>query len=616
MNLDLLRWTPAILFATDPLGRVVEVSDAWVEAFGTSRKNALGRQASSWFDQVSQDEWAHAHDGTIAFVNMRRQDGSHLRGRMSVRIHGDDTPLTVVVVEDVSDQVQIRHAMGLMRDLLWVADLSGELVFVNEAWEAILGVDVTAFSKQQLRDLIHPDDLATADEQLARLAAGHPVRDFSSRYRTKDGSYRLFQWTAVSEPGENRLYAIGQDITETREAEASAHELDLRLYEAQKSESLTTLAGGVAHDFNNLLMGVIGNAELALESMDRFALGREEVTHILSSAHRASELCHQLMAYSGGGQRDVRSVDLSDLSRETLELAMASLRTSARLRREFRDDLPPIEVDVNQVRQVVMNLVMNAAEALTGRSGEIALITGVENVDARSNAAPASAPPIGGVAQVGQASPGSHVYLEVFDDGEGMDAQTLERMFDPFYTTRAQGRGLGLASVAGILRDHGGEIRVTSRLGEGTRVRVLFPSRVGTVDEAVIVPQARTWSGGGRVLVVDDESSVRRVARRILENRGFEVVTARDGQEGVEVFSRDPEGFQLVLMDLTMPRLDGVRALEEMRRVRPSAPAILTSGFSEKASAVQDQMQNSVTFLQKPYGIGTLVEAVRSALEG
>ncbi len=611
MNLDLLQWTPAILFATDPLGRIVEVSDAWVAAFGVPRADALGRQASSWFDEVSQDEWARANDGTIAFVNMRRQDGSPLRGRMSVRVQGGDAPLTVVVVEDVSDQVQIRQAMTLMRDLMWVADLSGEVIFVNEAWETILGVDVAAFSKQELRDLIHPDDLATADEQLARLVAGHPVREFSSRFRAKDGSYRLFQWTAVSEPEENRLYAVGQDITETREAEASAHELDLRLYEAQKSESLATLAGGVAHDFNNLLMGVIGNAELAIESMDRFAQGREEVTHILSSAHRASELCHRLMAYSGGGPRDVRSVDLSELSRETLELATASLRTSARLRREFRDDLPPIEVDVNQVRQVVMNLVMNAAEALDGRSGEIALITGVENVDARSSAAPS----IGGCAQVGQAGPGSHVFLEVFDDGEGMDASTLERMFDPFYTTRAQGRGLGLASVAGILRDHGGEIRVTSRLGEGTRVRVLFPSRVGTVDDAVIVPKARTWSGGGRVLVVDDESSVRRVARRILENRGFEVVTARDGQEGVEVFSRDPEGFHLVLMDLSMPRLDGVRALEAMRRVRPSAPAILTSGFSEKASAVQDQMQDSVTFLQKPYGIGTLVEAVRSALE-
>jgi two-component system, cell cycle sensor histidine kinase and response regulator CckA len=606
MDLELLRLTPAILFATDPSGRVVEVSDTWIEAFDMAREEAVGALALDWFTGDSKDEWARASHGTIAFVNMRRGDGSHLRGRLSVCVQSGDSPLTVVVVEDVGDQVQIQRVMSLTRDPMCVADLRGGLIFVNDAWEAILGINVGALSNRQLRDLIHPADLAATDEHIARLAAGHPVHAIATRYRAQDGTYRLFLWTAVSDPEEDRLYAVGRDITETHQAETTAHKLDLRLYEAQKSESLATLAGGVAHDFNNLLMSVIGNAELALECMAVAAIGREEMSHILASAHRASELCHQLMAYSGGGQRDVRSVDLSQLTREVHELTLPSLRTSARLRRELRDDLPPIEVDVNQVRQVVVNLVMNAAEAFEDQGGEIALITGVMNVGAQEK----------GVAQVGQASPGSHVYLDVIDDGAGMDDKALERMFDPFFTTRTQGRGLGLASVAGIIRDHEGEIRVTSVVGEGTRVRVLFPCCVGTVDEMELVPNLQTWSDGGRVLVVDDEDSVRRVARRILENRGFEVVTARDGQEGVDVFSRDPEGFSLMVMDLTMPRLDGVRALEEMRRVCPSAPAILTSGYSEENSAVNVELNNSVTFLQKPYGIGALVEAVRTAIEG
>jgi signal transduction histidine kinase/CheY-like chemotaxis protein/HAMP domain-containing protein len=389
-------------------------------------------------------------------------------------------------------------------------------------------------------------------------------------------------------------------------AEDEKRKLEAQILQTQKLESLGVLAGGIAHDFNNLLMGILGNAEMALMDLPETSAVAPLIRAIEKAGTRAAELTNQMLAYSGKGKFFVQWLNLNELIKEMADLLQVSISKKITIRYDFAEELPLIEADATQIRQIVMNLITNASEAIGDRTGLISLSTG-EVV--QGNGSPAEASLEEALA------PGCHAYLEVSDTGCGMDEETRSRIFDPFFTTKFTGRGLGLAAVVGIVRSHKGLIQVRSQPGQGSIFKVLFPAMDCSshqAAESITAPQR--YSGGGTILVVDDEDMVRDVARMMLEELGFGVITARDGKEGVEIFRRMSGEIDAVLLDMTMPEMSGEEAITEMHGLRPEVRVILMSGYDEMEAANHFSLTKPAAFMQKPFQVATLAEKLRTVL--
>ena len=420
---------------------------------------------------------------------------------------------------------------------------------------------------------------------------------------------RVAERTAEIEAANKALQA---EIIERELAEEERRKVQVKLLHAQKLESLGVLSGGIAHDFNNLLVGILGNAGLALGDLPEDSPVRDTLKDIETAALRAAELTRQLLAYAGKGQFFVGPVHLSQLVEEMGHLLSTAVAKNARLDFQFAADLPTIDADATQLRQVVMNLITNASEAIGTASGTIVVRTGVMDAD-RGYLADA---------QLGVGLPaGRYAFVEVQDDGHGMHPATQARIFDPFFTTKFTGRGLGLAAVLGIVRAHRGAIRVTSAPGRGTTIRVLLPcanAPEGNLPLPATTAEEATDElppGSATVLIVDDEETVRTVAQRILSARGFAVRLASGGVEALHVLREDPDGIDLVLLDLTMPDMGGAMTMQELRRIRPDLKVVLSSGYSqEDAIPAGDVTASAAAFIQKPYRPSELVAILRRVL--
>jgi PAS domain S-box-containing protein len=406
-----------------------------------------------------------------------------------------------------------------------------------------------------------------------------------------------------------RMIGTIQDITALRLNEEERRTLQTRLANSQKLESLGVLAGGVAHDFNNLLTGILGNILLA-RSMLPF--GREDLASRMqqaeSAATRAVELTRQMLAFSGRGHFVIQSVDLNAAMSEMVELLRSGLSTKVSFRFELDPGSPCILADASQVRQVVMNLIINAAEAIGEQPGVITLRTEVRDIDAAFLATGFS---------VGALEAGRHVCAQIVDTGCGMDEETRSRIFDPFFTTKFIGRGLGLAAVLGIVKGHHGAIWATSSLGLGTTFSVLFPSApCSPPPQAPLVSEAVPDRFSGRVLVIDDEELVRDLVGVVLEEAGFEVVLAESGPAGLDVIREWVAKIDVVLLDLTMPGMGGLEVFAELKKLRPDLRVVLTSGYTR--GNVLRQFIDVVPddFIEKPFQPADLVAAVRRNMRG
>ena len=396
---------------------------------------------------------------------------------------------------------------------------------------------------------------------------------------------------------------------ERRRSDEERREWEAKVRHAQKLEGLGVLAGGIAHDFNNLLAGILGNASLLqMELPAGESPARASARQIEKIAMRAAELTSQMLAYSGKGRFTVEPVNLSAVAREMMALLAVSIGKRINLVCSLADDLPLIEADATQMRQVIMNLITNASEAVGDAYGTITLTSGVMDADAAC---------LADVQGATQLAPGRYVFIEVRDTGCGMNEETQARIFDLFFTTKFSGRGLGLPVVLGIVRGHRGGIRVESTPGGGATFRVLFPVSSRPLFEAQAQPaapadppDARTASGG-TVLVIDDDPTVRQVDRMALEHFGFTVLVAADGREGIEIL-RGAGLVDVVLLDVTMPDMRGGDVLDVIRRLRPDMRVLLTSGYEE--SDVAARLGGRTAFIQKPYPATTLVEKIREIL--
>ncbi len=394
------------------------------------------------------------------------------------------------------------------------------------------------------------------------------------------------------------LYAI-----ERKRFDLERRRIEDRLRDVQKLESLGLLAGGLAHDFNNLLTGILGNASLCLLKVPKGSRLEESLQQIERSAIRASELCKQLLAYSGKGRFVVGHLHLSALVAEMVDMLRLSISKNAMLRCDLAESLPAIEAASPQVRQVVMNLITNASDALEGGPGTISIQTGTRYCDEYFFDSTYMKEPL----PVGQ-----YVYVKVSDTGCGMDQETLKQLFDPFFTTKSRGHGLGLAAVLGIARAHGAAIKIYSEPGRGSSLSVLFPVK----DRTQAPPSYRVEAGRkseGTALVIDDEPTVLSVAKAVLSEVGFRVVLAEDGLAGLTEMRRFKDEIVVVLLDMAMPRMSGEEAFHEIRRIRPDVPIILSSGYDEQDNIAT--FAGSASFLEKPYTALELMNAVQDSID-
>jgi PAS domain S-box-containing protein len=489
-----------------------------------------------------------------------------------------------------------RHADGRI-DVDWATDAVLE----------ITGYELEEMTASRPR-ILHPADRLRVLAELPLRTGG----EYHTRMRIvrKDGGVRWMDalFRVMVEPGSVRILGAARDVTEAQEAEEARRRLEHQVQESQRLESLGLLTGGIAHDFNNLLTVILGNARLALAERASGASPVRRLERMRAAAEHGAALTEQMLVYAGRGSLVRKPADLSRLVEDTLELVRASLPA----RCELADELLPdvwCEIDETQIRQVVLNLATNAGEALGDALGRVTIRTGLLRADAAYLADGRGAP---------DAAPGDYVYLEIADDGPGIDPATQRRIFDPFFTTKLAGRGLGLAAVLGIVRGHGGLVKVESGPGRGSRFRVLFPSAGQPLvasgpgaHSAASPPPGRS----ARVLVVDDEDAVLEVAGEFLTRAGFEVETAASGREGIERFARAPQAFAAAVVDLAMPDLSGERVAEALRALRPDVPLVLASGFSPEIAASRCLEISGAGFLRKPYAPDDLVRAIASALE-
>ncbi len=468
--------------------------------------------------------------------------------------------------------------------LYYIMDRDLRIVRTGGAVESILGYPADTFIGRTLHEAVANDPVrASTLDHHARGLAGETVHR-ESEYRGKIlqtviGPYRNANGEITG------VLGASVDVTERRR-------LELRMVDAQRAESLGVLAGGLAHDFNNLLVAIIGNADMASRHIAAGNPARTALDNIRTAGLRAGELTDQLLAYAGRGGTGTTRVEPSLLVEELLRIIGPSIPDTIELRVDIDAKLA-VRADPAQLRQVLLNLVSNARDALSSRSGEIVVRAESVRVDGQPHAD-----------DVLTAPAGSYVVIEISDSGAGMDAETRRHIFEPFFTTKPTGHGLGLAALLGIVRAHGGGVRVQTAPGRGTRFQVLWPTAVTAPLQAVAAPtgQSRT------VLVIDDEDLVRDVVARMVEDLGYAAVTAADGRAGLELVDR--QSVDVVLVDLTMPNMSGSDVCAALRQRRPDLPLIVCSGYDrDSRGPVQAD-----AFLPKPFRIDALERTLAKLL--
>ncbi len=485
-------------------------------------------------------------------------------------------------------------------ELLWTAEVR-RLHEVPDEFEPTLATAL---------DFYLPEDQAVLRQAVDRALEDGTPYDLELRLRTAKGRVRWVHTRGQLVAGQEtpaRLVGTVQDITRRKRLEEERRRLEEKVQQSQKLESLGVLAGGIAHDFNNLLMAVLGNASLALSSISPVSPVSSYLQEIDTAARRASDLSRQMLSYSGHGAFVVGPVSLNEVVEEMTHLMEVSISKTAVLKLDLTAGLPHVQADATQIRQIVMNLITNASDAIGDRSGVISVVSGAMECSRHY---------LESTFLDEDLTPGLYVYLEVSDTGCGMDADTQARIFDPFFTTKFTGRGLGLAAVLGIVRGHRGAIKVYSEPGKGTAFKVLFPVEEEEVHQPSLAPafDVSSWCGQGAVLFVDDDETSRAVGARLLQRIGFDVTLATDGKEGLALFRERSEAFCMVLLDLTMPHMDGRRAFSEMRLVNAEVPIVITSGYAEKEVSTQFAGKGLAGFIQKPFDLQTLRTVCRNAL--
>jgi len=604
----------------------VDANPALCAMLGLPRAGLVGRAATALGTNLREDWLGALHEVAATGVALRTDDYSPTLGiHLGIYAFRSPSCQVALILSDITERIRVERAIleseSQLRALfssagagIFQMSVDNKYLRVNQRWAEMLGYTAEELLALDPRVVTHPDDIARTGEAAGSLVEGR-VGDYRmvKRYARKDGSV---MWGEVSvspirdrEGHVDSVIAVVIDVTERRWAEEERRELEARVQSAQRWESLAVLAGGVAHDFNNILQGILGNVGLALMQTPPSSPSYQYLTRLEEAAARAGDLANQMLAYSGRGRLEVRLLSLSRLVEGMLGLLQSSTPKGIRLALELARELPTVEGDETQLSQVVLNLVTNGAEAVGNGPGTVTLRTGaMDPADLGLDAVSVDADP----------PEGPCVYVEVEDTGCGMDTATRARMFEPFYTTKFTGRGLGLAAVLGIVKGHSGAIAVDSVPGRGTRIRVLLPIAHADPTEA---PAAPTWAvaasrpaRGGTVLVVDDEPYVLDVARLTLEQAGYTALTSDDREGAVELARANADRLRALVIDVTMPGPMSVdQVCETVHELCPDATLVLSSGYSEEDVTSRLRSSEIAAFLHKPYRPQQLIGVIEHA---
>lgn len=615
------------LLNTLPDGIVVHVDDVIVFA-NPSAQNLLGLTSASlpgpgmsqyfppesrqdmrdWMAEVLQS----GHALPIGKERLNRPDGSSFDARMSaLPVHWDGVPAIQLMLHDltgekrrISELTRLITAVNHASDIIFSLDADGQVLTVNRAGLEFMGLPLEDIQGRLFNDFMPPESLPVAMDMFSKKARGE-VKQTHYELMMRDSSGKAHDMEVrtrgMFEEGQfSGVVAVARDVTLEREQKA-------KLEHSQRLESLGVLAGGIAHDFNNLLTAILGNAALA----ERKLLNKpqevgQHLANIVTASETAADLCRQMLAYSGKGRFVVRPINLSHLVEEIGNLLHVSIAKNVTLHFRLTDQLPDVQADLAQLQQVIMNLLINASDAIGEKNGSIIISTGLTEADAGE---------LRGAHAADHLQPGQFVYLEVSDNGSGMDKDVQEKLFDPFFTTKFTGRGLGMSAVLGIVRGHHGAIRLTSEPGKGSIFRVLLPACASAGETETLPETAGALPPvSGMVLIIDDELPVRETARLMLEEAGFNTMTARDGVEGLAAYREHAAGIVAVLLDMTMPNMDGRTCFAGLKSINPDVKVLLSSGYNEQETTNQFPNRGPAGFLQKPYTPEALLSGIRDIL--
>jgi PAS domain S-box-containing protein len=508
-----------------------------------------------------------------------------------------------------ASEERYRMLFETIPDVVLVMDRRGHVVQINPDGLRYLETTEDEVLGRHVVEVARPERARELSRWVGALERGETSLGLETELQGPGGRAFPVELTgrSVEFRGEPAILVVGRDLTERNRAEDERRRMETQMQHAQRLESLGVLAGGVAHDFNNLLVGILGNASLAVMDLPDGSPVRDSIHQIELAARRAAELTQQILAFAGKAKVAFQDVDLSGLVREMGQLLEPAVSKKARMSYRLSPRVPLVRADASQIRQVMMNLLINASDALSGKPGDITVQTSLKELPADGFYRV-----IGG----GTPAPGRYVVLEVTDTGCGMDEETCARIFEPFFTTKFAGRGLGLAATLGVIRAHNGFVAVRTEVGQGTTMTVLFPAlpTSATLPPTQAGGGASKWSQGGTILVVDDEPAVRGLARAVLTRGGFTVVEAKNGREGADLILVEDTPVDLVLMDVSMPELDGHEALTLLRRTRPTLPVLMSSGYPPEKTLEAAARGEPTGFLKKPYAPTELMDAVSSLL--
>ena len=616
----------AIMLLVEPVtGRILDANRAAERFYGYTTTRL--RSMSIWEinilppDDVQKERNLALTEQRNHFIFPHRLADGEVK---TVEVHSspieqNGTNILFSIIHDITERKRIEAALRASeqrwqfalegsRDGLWDWNAQTNEVFFSSQWKAMLGYEEHEIGNtlDEWDKRVHPDDKDQCYLDLKRhLDRETPFYENEHRVLCKDGSWKWIldrgkatEWTDDGKP--LRVIGTHSDMTERKRLEAERLEMECKLLDAQKLQGFAAMAGGIAHDFNNLLMVVLGNLELALTDRGLGAEGKKAIENAIQATDRSAELSHQMLIYSGKLFYVPNDLDLGELAHKNEDLLKSIIPKTISFHFEIHKGHLAIRGDADQIQRLITNLVINAYEATGGITGDVTLMTGVMDCNAAylSNSR-LEIPP----------EPGQFVFLEVTDTGCGMDVATQRKLFDPFFSTKFWGRGLGMAEVMGIVKGHHGAIMVESELGKGTIIRVLFPVPKKVQAEPVQVrdileTQTLATDCVGRrktVLVVEDEELVRGLLIRRLEALGYDTISASDGDEGVHLFRERLNEIDLVLLDFAMPRMNGVEAFEKLVKIRPDVKVILSSGYTEDIVLQSFPDRRPAGILHKPY---------------
>jgi PAS domain S-box-containing protein len=619
----LFSQSPVGVFLFDSDLIIKECNDRFSEIVHSNRDQIIGFDSKNQKEQSVVPKMREAIKGNTSFwegwfhIPYSEETVFHSVHYSPLRDAEGNVKGGIAVVNDLTDRKKAEEKLKVSeeRNRLLVENANESIavlqerrfVFTNPQFTEFTGYSRNELASRDFTEFVHHDDRAIIEERYRKRMGGDQTPfTYELRFISREGATKWVELNSVLFTWEEKpsVLLFIRDIAERKQAEEERRRIESQIQQTQKLESLGVLAGGIAHDFNNLLMAILGNIDLALLDLTPSSPVRMNLLEAAKASQRAADLCRQMLAYSGRGKFKSESLNLNEIIQDMSHMLDVSVSKKAILRYNYATGLPPIEADATQMRQIIMNLVINASDAIGEKSGIISISTGMMDCD-RSY--------LSETWLNDKLPEGQYVCLEVADTGCGMDRDMIPKIFDPFFTTKFTGRGL--AAVFGIVRGHRGAIKVYSEKGRGTTFKILMPASEGTAEQLEgIHINGKEWRGSGTILLADDEETIRTLGRRMLERLGFTVLTAANGREVLDLFQRHEGEIACIILDLTMPHMDGEEAFRELRRADKNVRVIMSSGYNEQEITQRFAGKPIAGFIQKPYQVADLAAKLKEVL--